>query len=39
MYREEIECLNGTGGSRKSEKMCKMIQEVDGQKCKGQLKM
>jgi hypothetical protein len=28
--------LNGTGGSRKGEKMCKTTQEVGSQKCKGQ---
>jgi hypothetical protein len=31
--------LNGTGGSRTSEKMCKMNQEVGSQKRKGQMQM
>ena len=31
--------LNGTGGSRKSEKMCKTTQEVGNQKRKGQVQM
>jgi hypothetical protein len=28
--------LNGIGGSRKDEKMCKLTQEVDSRKRKGQ---
>jgi hypothetical protein len=31
--------LNGVGGSRKGEKMCKLTQEVGSQKCKGQMQM
>jgi hypothetical protein len=31
--------LNGTGGSRKGEKMCKTTQEVGSQKRKGQMQM
>jgi hypothetical protein len=31
--------LNGIGGSRKGEKVCKMTQEVGSQKRKGQMQM
>jgi len=31
--------LNGTGGSRKGEKMCKTAQELGSQKRKGQMQM
>jgi len=31
--------LNGTGGSRKGEKMCETTQEVGSQKHKGQMLM
>ena len=31
--------LNGTGGSKKGEKMCKTTQEVGSQKRKGQMQM
>jgi hypothetical protein len=31
--------LKGTGGPRKSEKMCRMVQEVGSQKRKGQKQM
>jgi len=31
--------LNGTGGSRKGEKMCKTTQELGSQKRKGQMQM
>jgi len=31
--------LNGTGGSRKGEKTCKMTQKVGSQKRKGQMQM
>ena len=31
--------LNGTGGSREGEKMCKTTQEVGSQKRKGQMQM
>jgi hypothetical protein len=32
-----MKILNGIGGSRKGEKMCKMTQEVGSQKRKGQM--
>jgi hypothetical protein len=31
--------LNGTGGSKKGEKMCKTTQEMNSQKRKGQMQM
>jgi hypothetical protein len=37
MQREVF--LDGTGGSRKGEKMCKTTQEVGNQKRQGQMQM
>jgi hypothetical protein len=38
-YAKKSVFLNGKGGSRKGEKMCRMTQEVGSQKRKGQMQM
>jgi hypothetical protein len=35
---KKLSDLNGTGGSRKGEKMCKTTQEVGSQKCNRQMR-